>query len=407
MPKRNDFQIGLVFVKQLADGRWRASWTCPQTKRHVRRVLPVTAFRDAKAQAEAINLQVATGRGFHGQIRGASGLAVRDAILEAIRNSGAREGTRREYVNRGNGFLGFLESQMPGIEAWSEITPGICQAYLAHLRKSGLAFDTIRQRVYVLRLTSRYMSETHEGYRNVASTLRLKKSGLTKSETTARDSVLSPRQTRDLLSRLSEANPMVHVWATLQARAGLRELEAAYLRECDIDFAAGTITIAASAAHTPKNAHSHRTIPVSPVILATLRTWIQSMKIRHSEGYLFFPQRETRGRKNLTPAARAGAYSHFGVSRIWADTLKADAFAGLALPESFTPRKLRSVFVTGAREAGADFADLQTYIGHRPLSVLAGHYDAVSMDRLSRIPALVDGWIGGGFEAESESEGGK
>jgi len=60
--------------------------------------------------------------------------------------------------------------------------------------------------------------------------------------------------------------------------------EAAHVREQDIDFAAGTVTITATAHHKPKNRASYRTVPVASMPLRALRVVLSGLKVRHPLG---------------------------------------------------------------------------------------------------------------------------
>ena len=76
------------------------------------------------------------------------------------------------------------------------------------------------------------------------------------------------------------------------------------------------------------------------------------------------------------------------LSQAWSKALKRARRDGLQLPGRFTARRLRASFITSMREAGIDSAILQKYVGHSPSSILAAHYDCVSIDRLAAIPRL-------------------
>src|SRR5688572_28158860 len=98
MPKITQMQVGLVFVRETAPNKWRASWTDPLTKRHIRRVLPVSSFQDAKKKAQGINDEIAHGHGFSGRLGGSVGHCVSDAIVEAVKHTDANDKTRKEYL---------------------------------------------------------------------------------------------------------------------------------------------------------------------------------------------------------------------------------------------------------------------------------------------------------------------
>lgn len=390
MPRLSSTKIGNVYIKRRRSGRWRACWVDPLTKRYVRRLLPATGFKEAQKQARVIHQELAAGRGFSPRQRGTVGHSINQAVLEAVKHSDANERTRRNYLSRFNGFAVYLNEHCQGVEAWSEVSEQILANYVAHCRRAGLAHDSIRLRLYVLRLTSAYMARTYPGrYRHVTTALRLRRLDPPQAERETCEAILQPEELRALLAWLKEHEPMVHCWAVLQGLCGLRLLEAAYLREQDIDPARGVITITETSAHKPKNRPSWRTIPVCPAVAQALVAWTRGLKVRHPEGYLFFPARARATRSQaMLREVQAGALTMDRICHYWAAALLGARKAGLALPVRFTPRRLRATFVTAMRRIGADFTVLQSYIGHAPSTVLAAHYDKIDGERLAVITAL-------------------
>ena len=407
MPKLARAKIGVILIRELEPRKWRASWVDPVTRKHIRRLLPAATFQDAEKAAREINRTVAQGRGFAPRLRGVVGHTVKDAIIETVKHTGANERTRADYLSRGNAFLDYLEANAKGVNGWGEVTPGVIENYLEWNRRKKVSHDSLRMRLFVLRLTDRYMVRVYEGqYRRVTEGAKLGSKPKPKSEAEALGSILQPAEMRLLLSNIKEVSPMVHCWSGLQGLCGMRMMEAAYLREQDIDFAAATITVAESEAHDPKNSASHRTIPVCAEVLEPLRNWIANLKVRHPEGYLFSPQRNRSGRlKAKSRETRAGAFTQDSIKHLWADTLEVCRGRGLKLPEEFTPRKLRSSFVTAIRGAGADHPTLQRYIGHAAQDILSGHYDVIGKDRLTAIATLAGALAKGikPFEVKVES----
>ena len=86
------------------------------------------------------------------------------------------------------------------------------------------------------------MKRIHD-HENLLEGLKLKRRGVPKSQINAKDSILSPGQLRDYLAWLRENEPMLYPIACLQGICGFRLLEAAYIREQDIDFSNGTVTV--------------------------------------------------------------------------------------------------------------------------------------------------------------------
>jgi site-specific recombinase XerC len=365
--------------------------------------------RCALAEAKEINKRLAAGKGFAPRLRGsASGHTLADAVLIAVEHSGANELTRRDYLSRANAFLAYMERSFPSIKAWAAVTPEMVANYVESSRREGISHDTLRLRLYVLRMTARFMAATFpDEHRDVCAGVRLRRKDAPKSDGGA---ILEPGRLRDLLAYLREREPMIYVWATLQGCAGLRELEGAYLRERDFDATASTLAVAESTAHAPKNSASHRTIPVAPIVREALASWIDGLKVRDAgEGYLFTPTRaRTAPASAKSREARAGAFTRHRIAHLWADALARARRDGVELPEAFTPRKLRASFVTAMRVAGADFAVLQRYIGHAPSSILAAHYDRIDQERMRPVASLAQSLAeGAGAFAETEIKSAK
>lgn len=390
MPKITQTKVGSIYIREIEPRKWRASWIDPLTKRHLRRILPAATFEEARAQAKEINAAIAQGKGFGGRVRGRVGHTFSDAVVEAVQHSQARERTKRDYLSRFNPFGEYLRTHVPGVKSWADITPAILENYIRHSRAQGIAHDTLKSRLFVLRLTGAYMARTY-GNPNPTESLRLRRSDPPRSEIEAKDSILSPAQYREFLRWLEAEAPMVRVWAVLQGMCGMRMLEAAYLREQDFDPVARTITITENPAHKPKNRPSYRTIPICPEAAEVLSAWIAGLKVRHESGFLFVPSRMKASRAHaITPEARAGALTLDRVSHLWARALLSARLSGLKLPAAFQPRKLRASFVTALREAGADVEVLQRYIGHSSGTVLGAHYEKIDLARLRVVPDLAE-----------------
>lgn len=174
MPKVTKTRVGSVFLKEERAGKWRASWTDPPTRRHLRRILPAASYTEALEQAKEINRQLALGKGFAGRLRGSAGHSVSDAVLEAVRHTAANDQSRKNYLSRFNAFVDYLLKHARGVQAWSDVTEPILENFMEYCRREGRSYDTIRQRLLVLRITSSYMSRTYpDQYRHVAVGLRL------------------------------------------------------------------------------------------------------------------------------------------------------------------------------------------------------------------------------------------
>jgi len=128
------------------------------------------------------------------------------------------------------------------------------------------------------------MSRTYPNlYRDVTANLKLRKLRPTQSQIREKQNILDASQLRSLILYLKEHEPMLYVMGMLQVFCGLRVLEAAYLRDKDIDFVEKTITVAESDAHKPKTGSSYRTIPVCDSIIEVISNWLDRLKIKHQD----------------------------------------------------------------------------------------------------------------------------
>lgn len=398
--KLRRFKTGRVLVKEIASKKFQACWLVGGTK-YIRRILPTNNFREAKRLAEEINVRIAMGREAGGN--GPPRHTIREAVLEAIRASDSTRATKADYISRFNQFAKFLEGRRPRISRWSEINVKVLSEFLAHCRKQNNADDTIRLRFSALRLTSTFMARNYpDHFRHVTRDFRIRRTRPSGSDHLG-DRILSPEQLRQFLGWLKENEPQVHVWACMQGLVGLRLTEGLFLREQDFNREAKTITITNTEAHRPKTSASYRTIPICDAAAETLSDWIDGLKVRNSNGILFPPQRSSSCARNaIDPGARAGSLSAHRMSIIFSKAISRARSKGVDLPPAFIARRLRASFVTGVRSAGADFADLQAYIGQTPRDVLSAHYDHVGIDRFQVIANLAQGLHEGSISTERE-----
>ncbi len=359
---------------------------------------------DARAQAEAKNLEIAADNGHGEGLRRRQAErkhTVREAVLEAIKGSDGNQHTQKQYVRLYNTFSTFLSESMPGVRFWSDVDEKTVVDYHAWSKAQEVSWDTVRQRIAVVRLCSKYMTRTYPGqYRVVTDSVRLKRKDPPKADLDAKDVILSPCQIRSFLSWLEERNPMIHAWACMGGLAGMRMKEYCYLREQDIDFERGTITITETEAHKPKTRSSYRIIPVCDAVIDSLRRWIDGMEKKHPMGFLFFPKRQHwQSLKASNPETKAGCYSTDAFSRRFVNAIKEARADGINLPPKFIAKKLRASFMTAMRSVEpvpCDYHDLQAYCGHEPDNTMAKHYDVPSLERLGKIATLAQGMVGAG-----------
>lgn len=390
MPKVTKTKVGQVLLKEVQPNKWRASWVEPLTGRWIRRILPGTTFKEARLQAREINAILAQRKGFHGRLRGSTGHTVSDAILEAVKHTDANARSRKNYLYHSNAFADYLAANAKGVQSWGDVTEQILENYLEHCRRQGKAYDTVRQRILVLKITAKYMARTYQ-YREVTAGIKVKRTAPTQAEIAASDAILSPVQFHDLTEWFKGNQPMVYVWAMVQGMCGVRTFEIAYARESDFDPKARTLRITATEVHTPKTRYSHRVIPLPGPVAEALGGWIMAQRVRHHDGFLFIPKRAPAGRRTAkSPEARIGVLTYDSVKDLWRKALRLARSAGVEIPQKFTGRLLRSSFVTAMREAGADSEVLGRYIGHAPATLLSERYDQIDLNRLRAISNLAD-----------------
>ena len=283
-------------------------------------------------------------------------------------NPRASLATRREYCLLGNLFVAWLEETRAGVKTWADLTVKILQGYVRHCQETlRLSHDQTRKRLYVIKATSRYLADTY-GFADVARVVWLKRSQENPLEASARESrkAFPAEDLMVFLGLLREQRPPLYPVACLQGLCGLRVLEAVNLREQDIDFAKGTVTVTETPFHKPKNRSSHRSIPVSAMVLSILREWIDGLKVRRDDGVLFATDRGN------APWSVSG-YCHAmrrAISSAWRDS-------GLESLRHFKGHWLRATFVSLVRSRRADFRLLQADIGHAPSDVLGRHYEVI------------------------------
>jgi hypothetical protein len=257
--KEMKHKVGRVLLGKF-DGceKFEVRWRDRQTEKYVRRRLDFTKFADAKAFAEDLNVKL-IGNG--GSLEGTGDAVARkrprnhtvsQAALEAIKASDANDISRSQYVRLFNTFASYLGEHQPGVLLWRDVTERVAQEYHEHCRGLGVSWDTIRQRLMIIRLTARHMSRTYPGeYRIVTDAVRLKRRGPPKSELERPDAILKPAQLRSFLAWIKNHDPMLSAFAHMAGLTGMRGRECHYLRERDVDFERKTIAIAENEAHAP------------------------------------------------------------------------------------------------------------------------------------------------------------
>jgi len=332
--------------------------------------------------ADHQNREIASGRGLLPAKRSYNP-TVDEAMSEAIKASRGNLKTRADYAYTARSFGQWLNENRPGASLWSEITTKSVRDFLGHCRTTCRSNDIIRKRLFVVKMTSRYMAETYGeyGYNDVARPVRFIREEDDPEEARRKEQakILPLEMLFTLLDYLHERRPDLHAIACLQGLAGMRAMEAAHVREQDIDFEAGTVTVTATPHHKPKNRASFRTIPVASMPLNALRAAVSGLKVRHPLGYLFATARRdapwTTSDYSHAMRREVDRCRQYAAARVGLTPAALDSLIG------FQAHWLRATFVTHAREKKVDYRVLQRYIGHTATDVMGQFYEIVGSER--------------------------
>jgi len=372
MPKITKEKVGNVTLVSLGPGRWECRWYDPRIKNTIRRRFKAGGYREAKETARKLDRDRLQERGFLPSNRARrGGYTVQRAITAAIRSTRANDTTRRAYSSAGAFFVDWIQRSYPNIETWEEIKPFQLEEYVKNWEQSGLAYDTIRRRFFVIRKTSAFMSDNF-GLADIARKVKI-----TRREKPKAIECLSREDAKALLSFARDKHPALYPVLQLQSLCGLRIMESVNLRECDIDLRAGTVTVDKTEFHTPKTRYSYRTIPIPRGVLNSLIRVMNKNKIRGRESFIFQP-----GGKRSNPG---GPWTLNGISPALKRVFQS-AYQGTGNKafEGFMPRKLRATFTSIATQAGAGEMYLMRYLGHAPLSVMGRHYQRITIQDFQR-----------------------
>jgi integrase len=378
------FTRGYVRVRPAKKaGCWQLDWQDPETGKRIQKRVRAASVQEARAIADHFNREVAAGRGILPAQRSWNP-SVDDAMREAIAASRGNLKTRAEYSYIARSFGRWLNESRPGVTRWAEVMTKTVRDFVHFCQTEGRSDDIVRKRLYLVKMTSRYMAETYEDhFADVAAHVRFERKETNPLEAKEREraKALPVAALAILLDYLSERRPDLYAIACLQGLAGMRAMEAAHVREQDIDFSAGTVTITKTPDHTPKNKASYRVIPVASRPLRALRAVLDGLKVRHPHGYLF------------ATARRDAPWSTSDYSHAMQRELRecARIYGGEAERlRDFQPHWLRATFVSLVRAFKVDFRILQGYIGHAPSDTMGRHYEILSSEQLRTeiIPAV-------------------
>jgi len=302
---------------------------------------------------------------------------------------------RHEVRDCIHGFIEFDNFEKQLIDSWpiqrlrhihqlvSSARPKTPRAYLAHCIKAGLAHESIRHRLAVVKLTSRFWFENDpERYRDVARPVRLPAKNEDPFERAEKErrKALSREDLAAFLAFLATDRPHQRRIVMLQACCGPRSMAALALRESDVDLRHGTIRVAKTQTHMPRNQTSYREIPVPPDVLTMLREQIATLPIGDRERAVML------GQGNEEPYQDHSGYRlviNRAAERFWRET-------GDKALVGFQPHWFRATFASAVRGMGADVRHVQAYLGHSRGDVLGLHYGQISLEQLREVVATFE-----------------
>ena len=398
MANQSGKKVGFVRLTQKG-GRWLAAWWNADQQRYVRRLLPAENYKQAESMAGEINKGLLSAGGFLPTMRNnKGGISILEALIQTIANSKASNRCRRDYKSAADSFLYWLAQYQPGLESWGELRPSHISQYLTFCESQGLAYDSIRKRLYIVKAASRFMAEEYERFKDIARKVKVQKP---ENSLEGAAPMISLESVRALIEHARASDIDKAAMLSLMAYCGLRQWEAAFLRECDIDLQASTIKIDITPHHKPKSRDSRRLIPIPRQICQTLQDVIAKNKVKGKDCYIF------QSGRRATHVENAGqGWSLTGVSATllksvnlaYRDTRRDDL-------KGFIPRRLRSFFVSTITAAGASDVFVRRYIGHAPLNVMERHYLKIDTETLRReICGRIDAILG--VEKATQKTGG-
>lgn len=380
-PRTKEFREGYVLCKfSTKRNRWRVQFRCKQSGRYRQLTVPAHNMDDVRRIAVEYNRHLLAQRGVVPGIRAAlpsrPELSVRDALLEAIkRGSSAGEPAKADYLQSGNMFLAWLAEVHPDRPCWGDLSPGVVQEYVGTLQH--LSQARIVARLKPVKLADLYWHrEKPEQFRRITAAVRV-----TGGRAPLAPVALDAPELLAYLDGVRETRPQLWPLLALCGLGGLRVLEAAAVRPCDVDLMAGTVTVAETPIHRPKTHASHRTIPCCGLLTSILRTALEVPG-----------QLDPAAPLCLSPTGKPWKLDTLRLTfRRLHDAMRK---AGRAVPDGFTAKQLRKCAATIARRAGADSRLVEAYLGHTGASVLERHYEHVRQSDLARVSEALDRALG-------------
>lgn len=302
-------------------------------------------------------------------------------MTEAIKLSGATPKGRRQYISYGASFRKWCRSKKISLARCSDLTEEIIRNFLKHLESEGQSHSTRLHKLGVIRMTCRRLARRGLIPYDPSGEIVVKRKAPAKVIFWPIPQVLA------YLEWAKEHQPNMVSVIALSGLAGLRVYESAYLREQDINFEHGTVTVTeVPGFHTPKTLKSHRTIPVGKFILDQLRWAIDHRQGQDHQGFLSLSAMNAPW-----PISERDTVFGRAVARYIA-AVSSDA------PKNFRARNLRTSFITHAQiELGVNPLALRMYVGHSDGSMMDTHYTGWSEKFLrAEVAEKMEGWLQSG-----------
>ncbi len=368
-------KFGYVTVTPVGDDVYQ--FGCPDSQtpgRYIRQRIRATSQGQVKSIAEKLNRLFLQGVGIvkRGDDQGA-GVSISEALLLCIQNSGAGNKTKHDYRNSANIFLRWLKESRTDRHTsmlWGKLLPMHIESYARDLKAKGLSFERIRNLLYIVRATSRFMADNWpDQYRDITRKLSIKR------ESKRTQAIALEWEDVAAIVNHPQCFGRLHALVLCCALCGMRQMEALHLRPADIIIERGVVLIRATPNHRPKTLHSERDIPVPEPLRTALRA---AMKDVPHEDYIF-----KSGRRAMQGWRKGQPWNEAGLSHALRRAFKAVAAAsGRSILATFPPRKLRATFSTLARRAEVPDIEKKRYMGHAPDSVMEAHYESITVEDL-------------------------
>ena len=342
----------------------------PATGHDVRRRLSGLSREEIKSIAQNLTVEAYQGRGYLAGKDKAPEIS--DGLAEAILLAGTQRTTEKERARHAKVFVDWLLQRHPNVKTWDQLKPAMIVEFIRHLEKRGLAYDSIRLGIAPVKLAWRSMAENYPDLVRPLPKIKLPQPPRREID------CLNVHEVDALLNWLKINAADIWPMACLQAYAGLRVYETAYLREQDVDLLLGAVKVTETNFHKPKTRNSYRTIPVCQEIIAALNAALISQEIRPASGEIFTTKSGSiwnkdnlvqRWRRTLQRAAR---------------DLDEPRYAQIPI------RKLRASFITMAGQLDIPDRMLKAYVGHSSGDVMGEHYRRIELNELRQISSRIE-----------------